>query len=107
MTSLAILAIGAATIAAESSSFAKPPLRYRPFDQLNATSQSATKKLGYLEVTWNNHGLAPVERERWTAPTSNERNAATYLGFVESTWNCFINHYEGYPGDGLAAEDVQ
>lgn len=103
-------AILASAIGASANAFpyAKPAFRYEPFDSLDKTSQNiASEKLGYLPLTWNNHGLADIERKGWDNLTSNEREAAEILGFTVDTWDCFINHYEQYSWEELAAEGVQ
>mmetsp|Transcript_9894 Transcript_9894/g.22230 ORF Transcript_9894/g.22230 Transcript_9894/m.22230 type:complete len:398 (+) Transcript_9894:134-1327(+) len=88
--------------------YATPAFRYESYGKLDTTSQNiASEKLGYLPVTWNNHGLAPIERKGWDNLTSNERDAATTIGFTENTWDCFINHYEQHSWEELAEEGVQ
>ncbi|KAL7546468.1 hypothetical protein ACHAWF_009800 [Thalassiosira exigua] len=109
-TTIAVLAGAAAPAAATQPTFpvAQPGFRYEPFHKLDSTSKNiAEEKLGYQEVTWNVHGLAPIEKKGWTALTSNERDAASVLGFVQGTWDCFINHYQQYEWDELAAKGVQ
>eukprot|EP00578_Thalassiosira_sp_NH16_P020111 CAMPEP_0181083060 /NCGR_PEP_ID=MMETSP1071-20121207/3957_1 /TAXON_ID=35127 /ORGANISM="Thalassiosira sp., Strain NH16" /LENGTH=397 /DNA_ID=CAMNT_0023164695 /DNA_START=61 /DNA_END=1254 /DNA_ORIENTATION=- len=97
-----------AAVTATSFPYAEPAFRYRPFHKLDTTSQNiAQEKLGYLEVTWNNHGLAPIEKKGWPALTSNERDAAVTLGFTQATWDCFINHYEQYSWEELEEKGVQ
>jgi hypothetical protein len=79
-----------------------------PFDQLDLTLQNvAIEKMGYTEETWNTHGLADIERRRWSDLTSNQRDAAVLLGFGEKSWDCFINHYESYSWEELESAGVQ
>lgn len=111
-TSAAAIAVlaGAVTVAAEYGSFpyAMPKFRFEPFHRLDSTSRNiAEEKLGYMEITWNNHGLAPIEKKGWSALTTNERDAANVLGFTEGTWDCFINHYEQYSWEDLEEKGVQ
>jgi len=111
-TSVAAIAILAsatpAYVSADEFRFPTPAFRYEPFHKLDSTSQNiAEEKLDYLELTWNNYGLAPVERKQWSSLTSNERDGASLLGYTEDTWDCFINHYEDYTWDELAEKGVQ
>eukprot|EP00578_Thalassiosira_sp_NH16_P032291 CAMPEP_0181078680 /NCGR_PEP_ID=MMETSP1071-20121207/1615_1 /TAXON_ID=35127 /ORGANISM="Thalassiosira sp., Strain NH16" /LENGTH=422 /DNA_ID=CAMNT_0023160011 /DNA_START=127 /DNA_END=1395 /DNA_ORIENTATION=- len=108
-TSIAVLTLTLpATTLASGFPYAEPAFRYMPFAKLDTTSQNiAMEKLGYMETTWNNHGLAPIERKGWPALTSNERDAALQLGFTQGTWDCFINHYEHYSWEELADMNVQ
>lgn len=96
------------SVTANNFPYAMPTFRYEPFEKLDSTSRNiAETKLGYLGVTWNNHGLAPIEKKGWSALSSNERDAAVTLGFTEGTWDCFINHYEQYSWEDLEARGVQ
>jgi len=106
---IAILASSLQSATAEGTfPFSKPLFRFTPFHELSETYQSiAEEKLGYMEVTWNNHGIAPIEKKGWDQLTSNERDAASMLGFAEGTWDCFINHYEQYSWDDLALKGAQ
>ncbi len=109
---VAAIAVAAASVVSlvSASSFPvdKPTQRFKPFNQLDTTAQNiAVEKLGYTEQTWNNHGLADIERLRWTSLTSNQRDAAVILGFSEKSWDCFVNHYESYSWDELATAGVQ
>eukprot|EP00585_Thalassiosira_rotula_P003193 CAMPEP_0196135776 /NCGR_PEP_ID=MMETSP0910-20130528/4304_1 /TAXON_ID=49265 /ORGANISM="Thalassiosira rotula, Strain GSO102" /LENGTH=396 /DNA_ID=CAMNT_0041395965 /DNA_START=46 /DNA_END=1236 /DNA_ORIENTATION=+ len=82
--------------------YAKPTVRYTAYFRLDKTSQNIVEdKLGYSEATWNNFGIARVEKKRWSSLTSNERDGATLLGFTEGTWNCYINHYEDFSWEEL------
>ena len=75
-------------VAADTFPFTKPGFRYTPFQNLDTTTQTiAEEKLGYIELTWNNHGLAPVEKSGWTSLTSNERDGADLLGFSQERWD--------------------
>lgn len=104
--SAAILSPRAVT--ADTFPYAKPISRFEPFSKLSTVGQVvAETKLGYMEVTWNNHGIAPIEKKSWSSFTSNERDGASELGFSQGTWDCFINHYEQYSWDGLATVGAQ
>lgn len=110
--SKAAIAILAASISVQtaSASFPVPPpeARYKPFQKLDSTAQNiAIEKLGYTAETWNNHGLAPIEKKGWSSLTSNERTAAAELGFTQNSWDCFINHYEQDTWEELEARGVQ
>lgn len=98
------LAASLASVAADPQfPVVKPDIRYTAFNKLDSTSRTiAQEKLGYDELTWNNHGLAPIEQRRWTHLTSNERDGADLLGFSQERWDCFINHFEDYAWDELA-----
>lgn len=105
---IAILVNTAVSVSADTFPHATPTFRFEPFNKLASTSQNIAKeKLGYLAVTWNVHGLAPVEKKPWASLTSNERDGASLLGYTEAQWDCFLNHYEGYTWDELAEEGVQ
>mmetsp|Transcript_7459 Transcript_7459/g.13147 ORF Transcript_7459/g.13147 Transcript_7459/m.13147 type:complete len:403 (+) Transcript_7459:147-1355(+) len=102
--------LASATIDSVSATFpfAQPAFRYEPFNELDTPSQTiAEEKLGYIDLTWNNHALAPIEKNAWNSLSSNEREGASLLGFTEDTWNCFINHYEDFAWDELAEMGVQ
>lgn len=96
------------SVAANIFPFDKPTFRYTPFQNLDTTTQTiAEEKLGYIELTWNNHGLAPVEKSGWSSLTSNERGGAELLGFEQNTWDCFVNHYEDSTWEELAEKGAQ
>lgn len=105
----AILAsLPAATlVAAQGLPYAKPTVRFTPYYRLDTTTQNIVEdKLGYAETTWNNFGIARVEKKRWSSLTSNERDGANLLGFTEGTWDCFVNHYEDYSWEELVEKGV-
>lgn len=105
---VAILASATVSVSADTFPFDTPTFRYRPFHELDTTSQNiAEEKLGYMEVTWNNHGLNSVEKSGWDGLTSNQRDGASLLGYTVDQWDCFINHYEGFSWDDLADKGVQ
>jgi len=106
---IAVLAsVASSSVSADTFPFPTPTFRYEPFSSLGTTSQNiAEEKLGYVEVTWNNHGLAPIEHNGWVGLSSNERDGASLLGHTQDSWDCFINHYEGYSWDDLAEKGVQ
>lgn len=111
-SAIAVLAASFAIIVVvvDSQSFPmeKPVSRFTPFKSLDITKQNiAVETLGYTEATWNNHGLAEIERQRWSSLAQNQRDAAVKLGFGEKSWDCFINHYEAYSWDDLAAVGAQ
>ena len=105
---IAILAASMSVVSANTFPVTKPATRFMPFDQLDLTLQNvAIEKMGYTEETWNTHGLADIERRRWSDLTSNQRDAAVLLGFGEKSWDCFINHYESYSWEELESAGVQ
>jgi len=111
-TSTAAIAILASatfdSVSADTFPYATPTFRFEQFLELDTTSQSiAEEKLGYIELTWNNHGLAPIEKKGWSSLSSNERDGANLIGYTEGTWDCFINHYEDYSWDELAEKGAQ
>ncbi|KAL7532622.1 hypothetical protein ACHAXR_009153 [Thalassiosira sp. AJA248-18] len=94
--------------AEEDFPYTKPEFRYEAFSELSPTAQGiAIQELSYMEVTWNNHGLAPIEKQRWSTLSSNEREGAQQLGYDEDQWDCFINHYKQYTWDELGEKGVQ
>ena len=99
-----VLALVDVVVADPEYPVVKPDLRYVPFAALDETTRTIAKeRLGYTSLTWNNHGLAPVEKKRWTSLTSTEREGADLLGFSPERWDCFVNHFEDYTWDELAA----
>ena len=97
-----------APVSADQFPFDKPAFRYTPFQNLDTTVQTiAEEKLGYISLTWNNHGLAPVEKTGWDSLTSNEREGAELLGYTADAWDCFLNHYEDSTWDELADKGAQ
>jgi len=104
-TAAVLAALATVAVVSADSKFpvVKPDVRYTPFSRLDTTTQTiAEEKLGYDELTWNNHGLASIEKRRWTSLTSNERDGADLLGFSQERWDCFINHFVDYAWDELA-----
>ena len=69
-------------ITAQSFPMEKPLIRYTPFANLDTNTQIVVQQLGYTSTTWNNHGLATIERERWDTLTSSQQDAAILLGFL-------------------------
>jgi len=96
------------SVSADFFPFDKPTFRYTPFQNLDTTIQIvAEEKLGYIMLTWNNHGLASVEKSGWESLTSNEREGAELLGFEQNTWSCWVNHYEDSTWDELVEKGAQ
>lgn len=108
-TAAAVLAsLPVATVLAQELPYDKPTIRFTPYYKLDETTRNILEeKLGYVETSWNNFGLARVEKKRWSSLSSNERDAALLLGFHQGVWDCFVNHYEDYTWDELATEGVQ
>jgi hypothetical protein len=94
-------------VTSQSFPMEKPSIRYQPFANLDENAQIVVQQLGYTASTWNNHGLANIERERWDTLTSSQQEAAIQLGFGEKSWDCFINHYLAYTWVQLATLGVQ
>ena len=94
-------------VTSQSFPMEKPSIRYQPFANLDENAQIVVQQLGYTASTWNNHGLANIERERWDTLTSSQQEAAIQLGFGEKAWDCFINHYLAYTWVQLATLGVQ
>ena len=96
------------SVSADTFPVPVPAFRFKPFQNLDSASQNiAENKLGYTAETWNNYGLAPVEKKGWDMLTSNEREGAIQLGYTEGQWNCFINHYEHLTWEELETRGVQ
>mmetsp|Transcript_26761 Transcript_26761/g.55861 ORF Transcript_26761/g.55861 Transcript_26761/m.55861 type:complete len:422 (+) Transcript_26761:239-1504(+) len=94
-------------VAAQDLPYPKPTVRFTPYYELDTTIRNIVEeKLGYIEATWNNFGIAPVEEKRWNSLTANERDGANMLGFAEGTWDCFINHYDDYSWEELVEKGV-
>eukprot|EP00571_Detonula_confervacea_P011923 CAMPEP_0172304960 /NCGR_PEP_ID=MMETSP1058-20130122/6291_1 /TAXON_ID=83371 /ORGANISM="Detonula confervacea, Strain CCMP 353" /LENGTH=1111 /DNA_ID=CAMNT_0013016367 /DNA_START=17 /DNA_END=3355 /DNA_ORIENTATION=+ len=86
--------------------FPKPKLRYIIWEKLTAEEQQiAQNVLLYEERTWNDVGLADIEKRAWDDLTEYQRPYAIQLGLYQRTWDCFLNHYRATKWDGLS-EDV-
>lgn len=84
-------------VSADTFPFPKPEFRYKAFHVLSPTAQAvAEDTLGYTEVTWNTHRLAPIELYSWENLTPDEQNGASELGYGPDTWDCF-GKYRGAP----------
>ncbi len=44
----------------------------------------------------NKHGANPIEDSSWADLTSEQTGNASLLGYDMKSWDCWINHYEGY-----------
>ena len=95
------------SVTAQSFPMEKPLIRYTPFANLDTNTQIVVQQLGYTSTTWNNHGLATIERKRWDTLTSSQQDAAILLGYGEKSWDCFMNHYLAYTWVELATAGVQ
>jgi len=109
-TGAAIVLASCTTLATAQDNlrFAKPGFRYKSFDKLSTTSQAiAEEQLGYTDISWNNFGIAPIEKKRWSELTDAQRDGASLLGFTEGVWDCYQNHYSSYTWTELAEEGIQ
>jgi hypothetical protein len=51
----------------------------------------AKSEMLYDETTWNDLGLAEIERKSWDDLSDYQKAAAVYLGMYDRTWDCFQN----------------
>ncbi len=72
--------------------YPKPRLRYTIWNELPPDKQQIAKSaMLYDETTWNDFGLAGIERKSWEDLTEYQKSAAIYLGIYDRTWDCFQN----------------
>jgi hypothetical protein len=96
------------TTTAQTFPYPKPTVRYTAWQKLTSTQKDyAQNDLGYTGLTWNVHGFDPVEQLGWWQFSDTQKSGATSLGFSETTWDCFINHYQSYLWAELESEGVQ
>ena len=74
--------------------FPKPVMRYTVWKDLTDEERQIAKAvLLYDEESWNDMGVADIERRAWDDLTQYQQPYAILLGMYERTWNCFQNHY--------------
>lgn len=78
-----------------------PTKRYTLWSRLDSQTRNVATNLGYNEVTWNNYGSLPIENNHFTDMTETQKEQAKKLGFDQPTWDCWVNHYEGYWWDEI------
>ena len=77
---------------------AKPATRFVEWKDVNSIHRSQLEQnLGYNELTWNVIRLNDVEQKGWFEFFNYEKDTASaVLGLDESSWDCWINHYDSY-----------
>mmetsp|Transcript_7524 Transcript_7524/g.15021 ORF Transcript_7524/g.15021 Transcript_7524/m.15021 type:complete len:650 (-) Transcript_7524:298-2247(-) len=71
-------------------------IRYVPWNELDPETQKIAMNLDYTNTTWNKYGANPIEESSWEDLTSEQTSNASLLGYDMKSWDCWINHYEGY-----------
>jgi hypothetical protein len=72
--------------------YPKPKLRYTVWKDLPSEKQQvAQSDMLYDERTWDDTGLADIERRSWEDLTDYQKAVAIYLGMYQRTWDCFQN----------------
>lgn len=87
-----------------------PSFRYKPWERLEiGLSIMASQRMEYDNLTWNLPGSSPVEKYSWETLHDIGVNIsdAESLGWDESQWDCFANHFDDYSWKELAEEGVQ
>ena len=85
-----------------------PVFRFRPWSSLASNMKDAAEDLGYGKDTWNVPGTARVEDKAFEALDDDQRDSARTLGFSESSWDCWMNHYYYFDWDALDSRfDIQ
>ena len=104
ITSFLLCTVSFSSTTAQDFPYPRPDIRYTSFEALSVADQITVQNaLDYTPITWNVHGLAPVETLGWWQFSSDQKAGAEALGFTENTWDCYINHYMTYTWDELAA----
>ena len=84
--------------------FPKPKKRYTPWNDLTDEDREVAQILLYTPDTWNDMGLADIEKRAWNDLTEYQRPYAIQLELYERTWNCFQNHYQATKWGELSNE---
>jgi len=64
------------------------------------------RRLGYNRTTWNRPGSAEIEYNSWwTLEQLNADRLASRIGWIEDTWDLWMNHYEDYTWEELVLWD--
>jgi len=71
-------------------------IRYVPWNELDPETQKIAMNLDYTNTTWNKYGANPIEESSWEDLTTEQTGNASLLGYDMKSWDCWINHYEGY-----------
>ncbi|GAX28890.1 hypothetical protein FisN_20Lh196 [Fistulifera solaris] len=87
-----------------------PSYRFRPYSTLDEDVVPIAQSLGYDEKSWNALGSNPWEFYSFeTIKSDGSRmvvDAIQALGFNETVWDCYINHYRDFSWQELADEGV-
>ena len=109
---ITVLAVLAATATAQGKvNFERefddfPGFRYTPWDSLSSYMQGLASMAGYTIDTWDNMGSSNFEGMAWSDLESDAKGALKEMGFYESTWDCYVNHYSSYSWSELVQEDL-
>ena len=83
-----------------------PHLRYQLWSSLGTPARQSAGDLRYTQSTWNTPGTNSRESAAFGSLSAAEQTAAATFGLGEESWDCWINHYEGYDWDDLTSEGV-
>mmetsp|Transcript_18323 Transcript_18323/g.39944 ORF Transcript_18323/g.39944 Transcript_18323/m.39944 type:complete len:358 (+) Transcript_18323:66-1139(+) len=77
---------------------APPEHRFTPWNLLPLPIRSAAQKLKYNSNNWNFLGSNwdGIEALRWKFLSPAQQSSASFIGFSEPSWDCWMNHYENY-----------
>jgi len=90
--------------------YSMPRFRYQSWDDVkdNDTLEDQAEKVGYDRNSWNTFFENPIEVlafedlqdrsliEGSKPSASNPKRVLENMGYSEETWDCWINHFEGY-----------
>ena len=72
--------------------FPMPTLRYTVWEALTPEQRRVAENVMlYDETTWNDVGLADIEKRAWDDLTDDKWPYAIQLGLYQPTWDCFQN----------------
>jgi len=72
-----------------------PVWKLMPWTSLTDEQRAAAVILHYNQTTWSQTMGNKLEKNPYNMLMANEKEAATFLGYVDDCWNCDINKYEG------------
>jgi hypothetical protein len=69
-----------------------PTLRYTAWEALSPEQRRIAENVFlYDETTWNDVGLADIEKRAWDDLTVDQQPIAIQLGLYSRTWDCYQN----------------
>ena len=83
-----------------------PGFRFTEWSSLSPDMQTLAMNGGYTSETWNSLGSGGLEGNSWDELSGPAQQAFRQMGFREETWDCYVNHYNGYSWNELVQEDL-